>query len=65
MSLEYEPTSESPSASTPQREAGPPEPLSTTQVTSNEIGVALEAAEKTEATINDTRQRYTPYPERG
>ena len=34
-------------------------------MTSNEIGVALEAAEKTEATINDTRQRYTPYPERG
>ena len=39
--------------------------LSASKVTSNEIGVALEAAEKTEATINDTRQRYTPYPERG
>jgi len=39
--------------------------LSASKVTSNEIGVALEAAEKTEATINDTRMRYTPYPERG
>jgi len=39
--------------------------LSASKVTSNEIGIALEAAEKTEAVINDTRMKYTPYPERG
>merc|ERR1719409_2135262 len=39
--------------------------LSASKVTSNEIGVALEAAEKTEAVINETRMKYTPYPERG
>ena len=39
--------------------------LSASKVTSNEIGVALESAEKTEAVINETRMKYTPYPERG
>jgi dynein heavy chain, axonemal len=39
--------------------------LSASKVTSNEIGVALESAEKTEANINETRMKYTPYPERG
>ena len=39
--------------------------LSASKVTSNEIGVALEAAEKTENIINETRMKYTPYPERG
>ncbi|EKX45970.1 hypothetical protein GUITHDRAFT_94428 [Guillardia theta CCMP2712] len=39
--------------------------LSASKVTSNEIGIALEAAEKTEAEINHTRMKYAPYPERG
>ena len=39
--------------------------LSASKVTSNEIGVALELAEKTESIINETRMKYAPYPERG
>ena len=39
--------------------------LSASKVTSDEINVALAAAEKTEANINETRMKYKPYPERG
>ena len=39
--------------------------LSASKVTSDEIGLALLSAEKTEAVINETRTKYTPYPERG
>ena len=39
--------------------------LSASKLTSNEIGLALEAAEKTETVINETRMKYAPYPERG
>ncbi len=35
------------------------------KVTSREITTALEAAEKTEAVINETRLKYKPYATRG
>ena len=35
------------------------------KVTSREITAALEAAEKTEAVINETRMKYKPYATRG
>ncbi len=39
--------------------------LSSSKVTSTEISSALEEAEKTEKSINDTRMRYQPYAQRG